>query len=86
MHGNGEAHLPGMEADKIAHKVDASCDAKQYAVTPHLFTFGLTFARSSIDVGELALFAKKPGRLRVYESISIPGKSSDEDEDYQDED
>lgn len=59
-----QERLPGME-DAEPPTVEAVFDVKQVGVKPKAFSAGLTFSTESVDVAELAQFAKRSGRLLV---------------------
>jgi hypothetical protein len=70
--------------DGVDHEVSATFDVKRFGVSPKAFSFGLTFPLIEINVSELAVFAKKEGRLQVGEIAAIPvptrGNKSDADD------
>lgn len=70
--------LPGLDAGDTV--LDATFDVKQLSITPASISFGLTFAIKGLDVGELAHFAKRSGKLIVYEVSEIPTERGDEDD------
>jgi hypothetical protein len=65
-----QGHLNGMDADEI--ELEAVFDVKSIRFTADEISFGLTGALGSLDVGKLAKFAKKQGRLIVNDSTEIP--------------
>ncbi len=71
--------LPGLDAGDTV--LDATFDVKQLSITPTSIGFGLTFAIKGLDVGELAHFAKRSGKLIVYEVAEIPEEREEEEED-----
>ncbi len=67
--------LPGMDDDE---KLDAVVDVKGFSVSKDTISFGLTFAIASVDVGALAHFAKRAGKLVVTCAEDIPERNGDD--------
>jgi hypothetical protein len=76
---NGQGRLDGME-DYGIETLKGIFDVKGFSVTKKHVAFGLTFAIASVDIGQLASFAKRSGELVINSSESIP------DEDDMEED
>lgn len=87
---NGEApdqgRLQGMERLGDS-ELDATFDVKGFSVTKDALSFGLTFLLGSVDVAELASFAKREGRLIIEDAEEIPepapllnGEAEEEDD------
>lgn len=75
----GQSSLPGME-DERPH-LDGTFDVKRFGVGLKEISCGLTFSLGSIDVRELARFAKKNGRLLIADAEFLPDDSeTDESE------
>lgn len=74
----GQRALPGMK-DERPH-LDGTFDVKRFGVSLKEISAGLTFGLGSIDVSELAKFAKKNGRLLVTDAQFLPEDSSDDDD------
>lgn len=72
-----QGSLTGMEDDTV---VPGVFDVKGFSVTGDNLSLGLTFAIKSVDISELAHFAKRAGRLIVEESEELPD-GGDEDSD-----
>ncbi len=75
--------LPGMDDDE---KLDAVVDVKGFSVSKDSISFGLTFAIASVDVGALAHFAKRAGKLVVTCAEDIPEKEGSGDDSNNGED
>lgn len=60
--------------------IETAFDVKRFSVTDSYFSIGLTFSKRDIEVHDLAEFAKKSGRLVVFDIGAIP-----EDEDGSDD-
>lgn len=75
---NGQQSLPGMK-DSRPH-LDGTFDVKRFGVGLKEFSCGLTFGLGSIDVSELAKFAKKNGRLTVTDAQFLPEDGDDDDD------
>lgn len=67
--GAGQESLPGLDDDRTLSGV---FDVKGFGVTKKAVTFGLTFAIESIDVSEIAHFAKREGLLTVEHVEDLP--------------
>ena len=67
--------------DMGKHEVESVFDVKRFSVGPEYIGCGLTFARLEIDCNELALFAKKQGRLVVDVIDEIPAPRKDDEDD-----
>lgn len=65
-----QGHLNGIEVEDV--QLTAAFDVKSVRFTSDDFSFGLTAMLGSIDVGKLAQFAKKQGRLIVQQVEAIP--------------
>lgn len=65
-----QGSLDVMEGDEI--ELEAVFDVKRISFTSDEISFGLTGALGSLDVGKLAKFAKKQGRLIVNDVSEIP--------------
>ncbi len=83
-----QGKLNGMDGDEV--ELEAVFDVKSIRFTADDIAFGLTGALGSLDVGLLAKFAKKVGRLIVNDVADIPevdrkkagsGEKDEEDED-----
>lgn len=59
-------------------EVGGAFDVKRFGVSPTKLSAGLTFALASIDVRELARFAKGAGRMVVDEIQELPDDEEDE--------
>lgn len=75
----GQQSLPGMN-DARPH-LDGTFDVKRFGVGPKEVSAGLTFVLGSIDVSELAKFAKKNGRLTIMEAQYLPDDGEEDDGD-----
>lgn len=80
----GQTRLPGME-DNVPPTLETVFDVKQFTVKPKWISAGLTFALESIDVSQLALFAKRTGILRA-EVVGDLEEDDEDDEDHDDRD
>lgn len=72
--------LPGMNGD---HSLAATFDIHSIKVSKEKISCSLSFAISEIEVGDLAKFAKRAGRVEIQESAPIGGdedKGTDEAE------
>jgi len=76
----GQQSLPGMK-DTRPH-LDGTFDVKRFGVSLKEISAGLTFSIASIEVSELAKFAKKNGRLTITAAEFLP----DDDDDDSDPD
>lgn len=75
----GQKRLPSME-DDTPPSIEAQADCKGYRVDAKKFGASLTFALDSIDVTELAQFAKSKGTVRAN-VVGDLADEPDEDED-----
>lgn len=92
--GGAQAEQPsisGMEADV---ELEGTFDVHSFRVTPKFISFGCTFAIESIRIETMAHFAKREGKLCVYEVADIPEdvkeqkpkrKKGDDEEEADDE-
>lgn len=64
-----QSSLPGVDADT---ELVGVFDVKSFAVSRKRIAFGLTFALASVDVKELAGFAKRSGKLIIDRVEDIP--------------
>lgn len=67
--------LPGMAEPGL----EGSFDVKGYRVTEKEIGFGMTFAVRDTDVGHLAKFAKRDGRLVVQDVAAIESEEAEEE-------
>lgn len=65
--------------------VEASFDTKRYSVGSKTIATGLTVNLKEIDVEDLSHFSKKKGRMVLTGIGAIPGGSTDEGDDEEDE-
>ncbi len=77
-----QAALPGMEFETALAGV---FDVKGFSVSKDNLGFGLTFAIASIDVANLAHFAKRAGRVVVEDVEAIPANGEAEEEDEEED-
>lgn len=79
--------LPGM--DCLMELTGIMVDSKSFHVKTKTIGIGLTFSRKDVDVGQLAKFAKKPGKVVVEAVAELPVKGQkdgdDDDDDGDDE-
>jgi len=64
-----QGSLEGMESD---YEIEASVDVGGFSVKEDSLSLGFTFMRKSVDVAQLAEFAKKPGRVIISGIEEIP--------------
>lgn len=77
--GPDQESLPGIEDDI---EITDTFDVSSFGVSAKRISTGLTVAINSVDVGELAHFAKRDGRLTVRSVGEIPdGEGGDPGED-----
>ena len=81
--GPDQESLPGAEADTT---IAGTADVRSFGVGKKHISAGLTFNLEEIDVSELALFAKRDGRLRVEAVGDIPENADDGGEEEEEED
>jgi hypothetical protein len=73
MAADGASPEQGSLGDMVPDiELEAVFDVKSIRFTADEISFGLTGALGSLDVGQLARFAKKQGRLIVNEVAEIP--------------
>lgn len=60
-------------------EVNADVDTKSFSVNGNFYSCGLTFARDSIDVSQLADLAKQEGTLIITDCSAIPPKQRHQD-------
>lgn len=75
-----QQRLPGME--DAQHEIEGAFDTKQLGVKPNDYSVGLTFNIQSIDISELAKFAKKSGVLQVVSVKDLDHEDSMDDEGW----
>ncbi len=76
-----QGRLDGMEDVGIA-RMAGIFDVKGFSVSAKHIGFGMTFAIKSVDVGQLAKFAKRQGQLVIDSVAQIDNESNDaEDEE-----
>lgn len=77
----GQKRLPGMKDADLT--LVGTFDVKRLGVSAEEISFGLAFNVRSVEVGELAQFAKRTGRLVVQGVEEIPEEEADDDEDQE---
>lgn len=73
--------LPGMDEMSEELELEAVFDVKRLSFDGDNISFGLTGALGDLDVGKLAKFAKRTGRLIVREVAEIPEKEKSKEND-----
>ena len=69
----------GDVAAAIGVKIEGTFDIKRLGIDPEHYTARLTFSRSEIQVGTLADFSKKKGRIVISDSEELPdGEDADD--------
>jgi hypothetical protein len=88
--GPGADPDQGILWDDVQFDVEAHADIKKYSVTPKLISIGLAFLIDSIDIEDLAHFAKKEGTLFIVKVLGdakdAKGPDDDGDETEVDDD
>ena len=69
------------QASTVEATLSATIDIPSFRATPRRFTAQLSFARKEVDLGQLAQFAERAGRLGGYRLGPSGGKKDDEHED-----
>lgn len=78
---NSDSETPVFEAMRDKDFVVSSTfDVKRLGLNASFYSFGLAFSLQEINIGDLALFAKKTGLLLIDSVEDIPVKADDEDE------
>ena len=74
--------LDGMDGDA---QIDGVFDVKGFSISKDSISLGLTLALASVNVGNLAHFAKRSGKLTVLESEALPDTEKKGEDDGDDE-
>jgi hypothetical protein len=74
--------LPGM--DDAADSVSGAFDVKGFGVRPDVLTFGLAFAKQSVNKLDLISMCRRAGRIIIEKAEDLPDDSGDDDEKFDD--